>query len=74
MIITALAPFMLFNIVFIISIIFTNGFLCLLISLLFSIHHGGCSGDLFISFKILISGKNLLINDTGPKQTIYRKE
>lgn len=74
MIITAIAPFILLSILFVLGMIFTDGLLFILIAILAIIHFVGCCGDIFISFKILFSGKNLLINDTGPIQTIYKKE
>ena len=73
MIVIALAPFIIFNIVFILSIIFTHGLLCILLIILFSMHVSGCMGDLYVSLLLIFNKGDLLINDTGPVQTIYRR-
>ncbi|MCR5349930.1 MAG: DUF3267 domain-containing protein [Acholeplasmatales bacterium] len=74
MFITALAPFVVFDIVFVLGIIFTDGLLCALIVIMLGLHVGGCTGDLFISLKMLTLKNTILINDIGPSQTIYDKE
>lgn len=72
-VIAALAPFIIFNLIFIplIIILPPNNFTLLTI-IVFSLHFGGCAGDLFFSILLLVKyDKNTLINDTGAKQTIY---
>lgn len=77
MIVIILAPFVIYSIASIIALLFiTNPIYYLLVSILFGLHFGGCIGDLY-GFFIMISKyhkKDLLINDTGPKQTFYIKE
>ncbi len=55
---------------------FTDPLLYVLTVILLGMHLGGCSGDIFvfcvIAFKY--NDKNLLMNDDGPKQTIYFKK
>jgi len=45
----------------------------LLAGLLFSIHFGGCIGDMYVIYLFLFKykDKRSLMNDTGPKQTFY---
>lgn len=47
---------------------------CIIVSLLFAVHFGGCSGDLTVMYLLLRFPKDVLVNDTGPKQTFYIKE
>ena len=44
--------------------------------ILFAIHFGGCIGDLYMTALLLFRYKDprTLMNDTGPKQTIYLPE
>ncbi|MBO4716407.1 MAG: DUF3267 domain-containing protein [Spirochaetales bacterium] len=48
----------------------------LLSGILFSVHFGGCVGDLYMTYLLLFKYKDprTLMNDTGPKQTIYLPE
>ncbi len=74
--IALLAPFVVFNLVFIPFIIMAPsnlyGFLTIV---LFAGHFGGCSGDLYCTYLLLFKlPKNTIINDTGPKQTFYVNE
>ncbi len=45
-------------------------------SILFSIHLGGCVGDIYMTFLLLTRFRNpeLLMRDTGPAQTLYLPE
>lgn len=45
-------------------------------SILFSIHLGGCIGDIYMTFLLLTRFRNpeLLMRDTGPAQTLYLPE
>ncbi|MCF0237399.1 MAG: DUF3267 domain-containing protein [Sphaerochaetaceae bacterium] len=45
----------------------------LVFSILFGIHFGGCIGDLYLFFLLLLKYRNkeLLMRDTGPAQTMY---
>ena len=73
-IIALLAPFVVFNVVFLLG-----AFLCtevsyrLFFTALFALHFGGCVGDLHATYLLgwKFRGKNILMNDTGPKQTYY---
>lgn len=75
--ISLLAPFVVFNIVFLVPVfLFTNAwdkFYCLV---LFALHFGGCAGDLYDTLLYLFRFRSpkILMRDTGPKQTFYSKD
>ena len=74
MVVTTLAPFVVFTVVFSIPLIFiTNTMVYLYASLMLGFHVGGCVGDLYGAIIAVFKyrGKKLLVNDTGPKQTFY---
>ncbi|MBP5343232.1 DUF3267 domain-containing protein [bacterium] len=74
--ITVIAPFVIFNIVFLIPFFLIDSyFYKLLFGILLSIHNSGCIGDLTVAYLLLFRfrDKDYLINDTGPKQTFYKK-
>ena len=78
-IISVLAPFVFFSIVFIIILVilyFVNPIYYLMAAFIFGLHVGGCSGDLYvyILFKTKFKNKNTLMRDTGPEQFFYIKE
>ena len=73
------APFVVFSLIFIpLTILLYNvSRLYFLVSgALFSIHFGGCVGDLYMIILLLFRYRDprTLMNDTGPKQTIYLPE
>jgi hypothetical protein len=75
--ITTLAPFVVFSIVLGVPLFFEiKPLIFLLISLLFSIHVSGCTGDLWVALILIFKyrGRKLLVNDTGPKQTFYAEK
>ena len=77
MIITSLAPFVVFSFVFGIPLFFINDIIAYIgFSIMLGIHLGGCIGDLYGSIIMLFKyhGKDVLVNDTGPKQTFYIKK
>ena len=74
--IALLTPFVTFTVVFIPLLVWLHGVNMLfytLAGILFAIHVGGCIGDLFMTWLLLFRYKDpaTLMNDTGPKQTIY---
>ena len=74
--IALLAPFVTFTLIFIPLTIWFYSVSMLLYffsGLLFAIHFGGCIGDLYMTYILLFRYKDpaTLMNDTGPKQTIY---
>ncbi|MDE5546239.1 MAG: DUF3267 domain-containing protein [Anaeroplasmataceae bacterium] len=76
--IALIAPFAVFSLLFgglVNWFYFLDGTLFLLMSLLFSIHVGGCIGDLymFTLFLFKYKDKTLLMKDTGPEQFLYQK-
>ena len=74
--ISVLAPFVVFSIVFGLPLFFLNNAIDLMITaLMLAIHLGGCVGDLYVAWELLFRFKdeNTLMNDTGPKQTFYQK-
>ncbi len=70
------APFCLFSVLFVIGIaVAGNGIVGLIFKLLFAEHAGGCCGDLYDMILLIFKyRKGCLLNDDGPKQTIYIKE
>ncbi len=73
-----LAPFTVFTVLLMplcAVMYFTDTYAYLLSALLFGIHIGGCSGDLYMTFLLLFKYKpeDTLIRDTGPEQHIYLK-
>ena len=71
-----LAPFVTFSILLIPLTLWFYSFnrlYYLLSGILFSVHFGGCVGDLYMTYLLLFKYKDprTLMNDTGPKQTIY---
>lgn len=72
MIFSILAPFVIWSAVMLpFIIIFPANMYILLLSILFCVHFCGCVGDLYGFFVMLVYPSNLLVNDTGPKQTFY---
>lgn len=73
--IALLSPFIVFTIVFgALVILLPNDIIGLYAIILFSIHVGGCIGDLYCTWLLLFKlPKETIINDTGPKQTFYSK-
>ena len=73
------APFVVFTLVLIpLTLVMYNvSRLYFLVSgFLFSLHFGGCVGDLYLIILLLFRYRNprTLMNDTGPRQTIYLPE
>lgn len=76
MIVTAMAPCLILSTVLIVPLLLANSFIWFLVWLvLFSVHFAGCVGDIYSTFLLCFKYKSptTLINDTGPKQTIYQK-
>ena len=74
-----LAPFVTFSILLIPLTLWFYSFnrlYYLLSGILFSVHFGGCVGDLYMTYLLQFKYKDprTLMNDTGPKQTIYLPE
>ena len=74
-----LAPFLTFSAILIPLTIWFYSFnmlYYLLSGILFAVHFGGCIGDLYMTSLLLFKFKDprTLVNDTGPKQTIYLPE
>lgn len=68
------APFVVFTITFLLCIFLIPDLtIKLLFVILFGLHFGGCIGDLYVGFLLLKSKGNILMNDTGPKQTFYKE-
>ena len=78
MIVTILAPLVVFSIIGIVGLILTysNPLYYLFTTVLFSLHIGGCIGDIYGALVMIFKfkGKELLVNDTGPCQTFYTKK
>ena len=77
--IALLAPFVTFTVIFIPLLVWLHGVNMVFYAfagILFAIHFGGCIGDLYMTTLLLFRYKDprTLMNDTGPKQTIYLPE
>jgi hypothetical protein len=71
---SVLAPFVVYNIIFIPLLIFLPGnFIYLTLFLVYLTHASGCVGDLYVAYILLKTKGELLMNDTGPIQTFYKK-
>lgn len=70
--IISLAPFMLFNIIFITSLFFLNGGAFFIAYLLFMVHFSGCSGDLYVFFRLFRKPKDILVEDYGIGMRIFK--
>ena len=74
--ISLIAPFAVFTALFIPAMVVCyniNLMYYVFVALLFSIHFGGCIGDLYMFVLLLFKykQKELLMRDTGPAQTLY---
>ncbi|MBO4623702.1 MAG: DUF3267 domain-containing protein [Bacilli bacterium] len=72
--ITTLAPFVIFNIIYILlMLLIPDLFTKIVVLFMFAMHFGGCVGDLWVAYYLLFKhrDKKILVNDTGPKQTFY---
>ena len=72
--ITTLAPFVIFNIIYILlMILIPDLFTKIVVLFMFAMHFGGCVGDLWVAYYLIFKhrDKKMLVNDTGPKQTFY---
>lgn len=68
-------PLILFSVILIpLLIILPPNSLYLSLLMLFSFHISGCSGDIYGTIVMLKHKGDLLMNDTGPKQTFYELE
>ena len=66
------APFAVFTVAFALPIAFVGDYAALFLSFLLVLHLGGCSGDIYDLFLLLFVIKgDVLMKDTGPKQTFY---
>lgn len=73
--ISLLAPFTVFNLIYIplICAFWNNMNLYIITVILFGVHFSGCIGDLYVAWLLIsrFTDERLLINDTGPKQSFY---
>ena len=70
-----LAPFVVFTVVLLpLIIILPANMINLALVLIFGTHTSGCVGDLYGTIVLLKLKGNILMNDTGPKQTFYKIE
>ena len=77
MIITTLAPFVIFTVIGLpLLFIIPDVKLFIVAAAVVGGHLGGCIGDLYVAFLLIFKfkGLDLLMNDTGPKQTFYLKK
>ena len=76
MLIAVLAPFVTFTLIFIplLIILYTvSPIYYFVMAFVFSMHLGGCAGDLYVSYLLLTKFKDAktLLRDTGPEQFFY---
>lgn len=75
--ITTLAPFVIHSIwmVLVIALVSASPWI-LVLTVVFALHIGGCVGDIYVAFILLIkyNKKQVLVSDNGTKQTFYVKE
>ena len=74
--IAVLAPFTVFTLVLIpilALLYFLSPLYFLIVALVFGLHLGGCSGDLYVTYLLLTKFKDskTLMRDTGPEQFFY---
>ena len=77
--IAVLAPFTVFTLVLIpilALLYFLSPLYFLIVALVFGLHLGGCSGDLYVTYLLLTKFKDskTLMRDTGPEQFFYIPE
>ena len=73
------APFVTFSVILLPLVLWfhsVNMLYYLVFGVIFSMHFGGCIGDLYMMYLLLFkyTDPRILMNDTGPKQTIYIPE
>ena len=73
------APLIVFSVIFIALaavLYFVSPVYYLIVSFLFGLHLGGCSGDIYVTILFLtkFKDKSTLMKDTGPEQFFYVKE
>jgi len=70
-----LAPFVIFGIVFGILSVTLSGMPALMARILLAAHIGGCGGDLYDTwiFATRLRDNSILMHDGGPKQVFYKK-
>lgn len=69
-----LAPFVVFSLIFIpVIIILPANIINLALVIIFGVHFSGCVGDLYGTLVLISLKGDILMNDTGPKQTFYKK-
>jgi hypothetical protein len=67
-----LAPFVVYTLVLLpIIILLPANLINLALVIIFGTHVSGCVGDLYGTYTLLKLKGNILMNDTGPKQTFY---
>ena len=74
--IAVVAPFAVFTLLFIpilILLYFVSPLYYMIMAVVFGLHLGGCSGDLYVSYLLISKFKNnnTLMRDTGPEQFFY---
>lgn len=77
--IALLAPFVVFSVIFLTLTVFfgvIQSVLYIPFGVLFGMHLGGCSGDLYMTWLLVAKYKDpaLLMKDTGPEQFLYLAE
>ena len=74
--ISVIAPFAIFSLLLIPTLIilyYVNPIYYLATAFILGLHLGGCSGDLYVTYLLLVrfKGKKTLMRDTGPEQFFY---
>jgi|SRR5690554_1717373 len=71
--IISLAPFILFSFILILILLLVNNNWFIIIGLIFSFHISGCSGDLYVFFRVLFMSKDVLVEDYGVGMNFFNK-
>ena len=75
-IISVISPFAVFTLLFIpilVLLYFVSPLYYLMLAFIFGLHVGGCSGDLYVLYLLVVKFKDprTLMRDTGPEQFFY---
>lgn len=72
------APLIVFSVLFVIAMVvtyFVAPIAYLVLAAIFTVHISGCAGDMYVIYLLTKKYKDdtVLMNDTGPKMTIYKR-
>lgn len=68
-----LAPLVVYSVIFLLLLELSADWLAVAWLLMFAVHIGGCVGDLYCAWLLFRLRGDVLMRDTGPKQSFYRR-